>query len=105
MKDTRYILILLIAATFSGCGKKNNESLERLQKYQEEAGKKLDSMRQQDYKELMDSVNNENKKILNDIDSLKHKSDSMSIEIEKNMKKLNQKITPEKTDKKNQPNQ
>ena len=49
--------------------------------------------------------NNENKKILKDIDSLKHKSDSMSIEIEKNMKKLNQKTTPEKTDKKNQPNQ
>ena len=53
-----------------------------------------------DYKELMDSVYKENNKILKDIDSLKKKSDSMGIELEKSMKKLNQSITPEKIDKK-----
>jgi len=108
MKIKGYFLILFTLTIVSGCNlfqKKNNETLERLQKYQEEVSKKQDSIRQQDYKELMDSVYKENNKILKDIDSLKKKSDSMGIELEKSMKKLNQSITPEKIDKKNKPNQ
>ena len=108
MKFTGYFLILFTLTVVSSCNlfqKKNNEALERLQQYQEEVSKKQDSIRQQDYKELMDSVYKENNKILKDIDSLKKKSDSMGIELEKSMKKLNQSITPEKIDKKNKPNQ
>jgi septal ring factor EnvC (AmiA/AmiB activator) len=79
-------MLLIISSGCSLFSKKNSESIERLQKYQEEVNKKMDSIRQQDYKELMDSVNNNMKK---EIDSLKHKSDSLDKEIDKTMKKLN----------------
>lgn len=108
MKFSGYVLAVTILIFITSCSlftKRDNEALERIRKYQEEVDKKVDSMKQQEYRELMDSVNNENNKIIKELDSLKRKSDSMSIEIEKNMKKLNQKVAPEKKDENIKPNQ
>ena len=102
------LLIVISFSAFSGCSlftKKDNEGLQRIQKYQEEMNKRVDSMKQQDYRELMDSVNSENNKMLKELDSLKRKSDSMDIELDKNMKKLDQRQNQEKPDKKNKSNQ
>jgi len=88
MKSVVFFL-LIMAAMVSGCGwfskKSDDTAKEKLLKYQESIEQKLDSMRMADYRELMESVNN---KTLKDIDSLKHVSDSLETEIEKNLKEI-----------------
>jgi hypothetical protein len=52
---------------------------------QKEIDKKLDSIRQENYKQLLDTTNNSFKKTL---DSLKQRTDSLEKELQKSIKNL-----------------
>ena len=84
------ISIFLIFALTAGCRKKSIEDTESYKEYlkhQEATEKKLDSIRQDNYRQLSDTVNNNFKRQL---DSLKRSTDSLEKELEKSIENLKQ---------------
>jgi t-SNARE complex subunit (syntaxin) len=82
------ILVFIVAAGLSGCGKKNFEDTDaykELIKRQEETDRKIDSIRRENFRQLSDTVNSSFKKQL---DSLKKSTDSLEKELEKSIEQL-----------------
>jgi len=82
------ILAVLVTVFITGCKKKSFEDTDtykEMMKHQNEAEKKMDSIRKENYKQLTDTVNNSFKRSL---DSLKRSTDSLEKELQKSIENL-----------------
>ena len=86
-----FIPVILFIFIFAGCRSKkfeDTDTYKQLMKHQQEAERKLDSIRKENYKQITDTVNNSFKKTL---DSLKRSTDSLEKELKKNIENLKNK--------------
>ncbi len=82
------LLFCTAALLISGCGKKKFEDTDTykdLMKHQEEVEKKVDSIKKENYKQVMDSTNSSFKRSM---DSLRHITDSLRENLNKNIESL-----------------
>ena len=83
-----FMLVLSLMVFITGCNKKkfeDTDTYKEMMKHQNEAEKKMDSIRKENYKQLTDTMNNSFKKSL---DSLKRSTDSLEKELEKSIQNL-----------------
>lgn len=86
-------LTLTLAVSLPGCGLFGKKKLEdtdtyrELMEHQKEIDKKLDSVRKENYKQMIDSAAGHTKKL----DSLKHITDSLKQKLDKNIQELKNK--------------
>lgn len=85
------IIALSVAAlSFCGCGKKkfeDTDTFRELMEYQKEVDRKVDSVRRENYKQMIDSSGVHMKKL----DSLRHITDSLKQKLDKNIQDLKNK--------------
>jgi septal ring factor EnvC (AmiA/AmiB activator) len=84
----RIFFILLASFFVISCSKKRFEDTDAYKKMienQKEIDKKLDSIRQENYKQLLDTTNSGLRRTL---DSLKRRTDSLQQQLDKSIKEL-----------------
>lgn len=91
MQISSFVAVLcIIALLAAGCAKKRFEDTDtyrELMRKQEEMERKADSIKSENYKEIMDSASVHRKRL----DSLKHITDSLQHQLEKNIQDLKNK--------------
>ena len=84
----RLLVILLTSVFVISCSKKrfeDTDTYKKMMENQKEIDKKLDSIRQENYKQLLDTTNSGLKRTL---DSLKRRTDSLQQQLDKSIKEL-----------------